>query len=85
MEKFLGISFNWLYRGTMKFAEIEGEVSQLNSDSRRKLMALLVSLEIRDEQAVRSELTRRLDDKSKKDWIPLGQVKEQLSRSSSDE
>jgi hypothetical protein len=63
----------------MKLTEIEREVSQLAPDSRRKLMAFLVSLEIRDQKEVRSELTRRLDDKSEANWIPLEQVKKQLS------
>jgi hypothetical protein len=69
----------------MKLAEIEREIAQLNAESRRKLMALLVSLEIREEHSIRSELTRRLDDKSEGGWMPLKEVKEKLSRLPSDE
>lgn len=69
----------------MKLAEIEQEITQLDAESRRKLMALLVTLQIREQRTVRSELTRRLDDKSPDGWMPLEEVKEKLNRLPSDE
>lgn len=62
----------------MEFAELEREVQKLDAEGQRKLMGLLVALQIRHDATERAELTRRLNDTDPANWLPLEEVERRL-------
>jgi hypothetical protein len=62
----------------MSFAEIELQVEVMSPEQQRKLMALLVSLELRRDETLCAELGRRLDDRSPGAWVSLDEVERRL-------
>jgi hypothetical protein len=62
----------------MTFAQLERQVSGLAPKAQRKLMAYLVSLELKRDDEYRAEITRRLNDTSPGAWIPLTEVRRRL-------
>jgi|GraSoiStandDraft_46_1057282.scaffolds.fasta_scaffold1154083_2 hypothetical protein len=62
----------------MKLDELQREVESLTREEQRKLIAFLVGLEVRHDEAYRSELTRRLDDKDPSSWISLKEAEYRL-------
>lgn len=62
----------------MTFAQLERQVSELGPRAQRKLMAYLVSLELKRDDDYRAEITRRLNDRSAGAWIPLTEVRRRL-------
>jgi hypothetical protein len=66
------------YSKTMTFAQLERQVSTLDPKAQRKLMAYLVSLELKRDDEYRAEITRRLNDNSPGAWIPMAEVRRRL-------
>lgn len=66
------------YLKSMTFAQLERKVAVLEPKAQRKLMAYLVSLELKRDDEYRAEITRRLNDTSPGAWIPLAEVRRRL-------
>jgi hypothetical protein len=60
----------------MKLDELQREAERLTAEERRKLIAFLVSIDIRKDRA---ELTRRLNDQSSDGWVSLKEAKQRLT------
>lgn len=65
----------------MNMAELMREVSSLPADQQRELAAYLLHLRLQNDAAWRSEMTRRIDDKSPSNWIDLQDWKKEFEKS----
>jgi hypothetical protein len=63
----------------MSLKELQEEASALDAGSRRRLMAFLVALEDRGDEAYRRELSSRIEDKSPENWISLDKARTRLA------
>jgi hypothetical protein len=63
----------------MKLDELQREAENLTREEQRKLIAFLVGLEVRHDEAYRSELTRRLDDADPSSWISLKDANKEMT------
>jgi hypothetical protein len=62
----------------MEVGVLKSELEALESKDRRQLIAFLLALEERDNQAYRQELARRIDDKDPTHWITLDELDRRL-------
>jgi hypothetical protein len=62
----------------MELDEIKRQAESLSPDEQKKLLSFLVALDLRRDEAYRSELTRRLDDTNPKAWISLAEAERRL-------
>jgi hypothetical protein len=62
----------------MKLDELQLEAEPFAPGDPRKLMSFLVALDVRTDEQYRSELTRRLDDRSPERWISLQDAEKRL-------
>lgn len=61
----------------MGFTELQKEVELLDTDSQKKLMGYLVSLQIRRNDEYRAQLTRQLDQPNDR-WMSFDEVEQKL-------
>ncbi|HZR20477.1 MAG TPA: hypothetical protein VFE51_24560 [Verrucomicrobiae bacterium] len=61
---------------------LKSELQSLESKDRRQMIAFLLALEERDNQAYRQELARRIDDKDPTHWISLEELDRRLDMGS---
>jgi hypothetical protein len=57
---------------------LQGEVSALSSEQRRKLMAFMVAIEDRNRPGYAEELARKIDNKSPSHWLTPEQCEREL-------
>ena len=62
----------------MDVGVLKSELQSLESKDRRQMIAFLLALEERDNQAYRQELARRIDDKDPTHWISLEELDRRL-------
>jgi hypothetical protein len=62
----------------MDVGVLKSELQALESKARRQLIAFLLALEERDNQAYRQELARRIDDKDATHWMTLDELDRRL-------
>ncbi len=62
-------------------AELMREVANLPSDQQNKLAAYLLHLRLQNDAAWRSEMTRRIDDRTPSSWVDLQDWKKELEQS----
>jgi hypothetical protein len=62
----------------MEVGVLKSELEALESKGRRQMIAFLLALEERDNQAYRQELARRIDDKDPTHWIALDELDRRL-------
>lgn len=62
-------------------AELMREVASLPADQQRELAAYLLHLRLQQDAAWRSEMTRRIDDRTPSGWIDLQDWKKELGQS----
>ena len=62
----------------MSIGDIKQQLERLQPDERRHLLAFLISLEGGADDRLRSELTRKIDDRDPKHWITLEDAKAHL-------
>jgi len=62
----------------MEEGVLKSELTALNAKERRRVIAFLLSLEEKDNQAYREELARRIDDKDPSHWVPLRELERRL-------
>ena len=61
-------------------AELMREVANLPSDQQDKLAAYLLHLRLQNDAAWRSEMTRRIDDRTPSRWVDLQDWKKELEQ-----
>jgi len=66
----------------MDVGVLKSELQSLESKDRRQMIAFLLALEERDNQAYRQELARRIDDKDPTHWISLEELDRRLDMGS---
>jgi len=66
----------------MDVGVLKSELQSLESKDRRQMIAFLLALEERDNQAYRQELARRIDDKDPTHWISLEELDRRLDTGS---
>lgn len=64
--------------GRMNLAEIQEAVSKLSDVQQRSLAAFLTKLRIERDPSMLRELSRRLDDSNRENWISLEEAKKAL-------
>ena len=62
----------------MNMAELMREVSSLPDDQQKELAAYLLHLRLQHDAAWRSEITRRIDDKTPSNWVDLQDWKKEV-------
>jgi hypothetical protein len=62
----------------MEVGVLKSELEALESKDRRQMIAFLLALEERENQAYRQELARRIDDKDPAHWITLVELDRRL-------
>ena len=62
----------------MEVGELKSELQALESKERRQMIAFLLALEEKDNQAYRQELARRIDDKDPTHWFSLDELDRRL-------
>jgi hypothetical protein len=65
----------------MEVGVLKSELEALESRDRRQMIAFLLALEERDNQAYRQELARRIDDTDPTHWITLDELDRRLGMS----
>jgi len=70
----------WHFAG-MSMAELMREVAKLPSDQQKELAAYLLHLRLQHDAAWRSEMTRRIDDRTPSSWVDLQDWKKELEQS----
>lgn len=65
----------------MSIEMLQGEVSALSPEERRKLMAFMVVLEDRGRADYAAQLARKIDDKSSNCWVTPEQCERELGLS----
>jgi hypothetical protein len=64
----------------MSMAELMREVANLPSDQQNELAAYLLHLRLQNDAAWRSEMTRRIDDRTPSSWVDLPDWKKELEQ-----
>jgi hypothetical protein len=64
----------------VKLDDLQREAERLSPDEQRKLIGFLVAMDVRRDGSYRSELTRRLDDRTAQNWVSLKEARDQLKR-----
>ena len=62
-------------------AELMREVANLPSDQQNELAAYLLHLRLQNDAAWRSEMARRIDDRTPSSWVDLQDWKKELKQS----
>jgi hypothetical protein len=62
----------------MEVGVLKSELEALEPKDRRQMIAFLLALEEKDNQAYRQELARRIDDKDPTHWISLDELDRRL-------
>ena len=60
----------------MSLAQLKLEAAALTDQERKSLMAFLASLQVANDEALRSELTTILDDKDPSHWVSLDDLQQ---------
>jgi hypothetical protein len=68
----------------MKLAELMREISRLSASEQKQLAAYLLHLRLEQDAEWRSEMTRRIDDRTPANWLELGDWKAELDRQARD-
>jgi hypothetical protein len=55
----------------MLLAQLKQEAVELSPAEQSELMAFLASIQIAEDDELRSELTRKIDDKNPESWVSL--------------
>lgn len=64
----------------MSMAEVMREVADWPRSRQNKLAAYLLHLRLQGDSDWRTEMTRRIDDRNPKNWIPLADLNPSLKR-----
>ena len=64
----------------MTFAQVREEVDRMTEEERKRLLAHLVSIRVKENDAYRRELGRRLSDKTAENWVPLDEAERRLKQ-----
>ena len=64
----------------MSMAEVMREVAGWPRARQKKLAAYLLHLRLRDDSTWRTEMTRRIDDRSPENWVALDDLPRMLKR-----
>ena len=64
----------------MNMAELMREVSGLPTEQQKELAAYLLHLRLQGDAAWRSEMTRRIDDKTSSNWVDLLDWKKEVEK-----
>jgi hypothetical protein len=67
----------------MSLPDLQREAAALGHPERRKLMAFLVALNLRDDDGYRKEISSRLRDDQPGAWISLDEVEKRLGAADS--
>ena len=62
----------------MEVAALKSELEALESKDRRRMIAFLLALEEKNNQAYRQELARRIDDKNPDHWATMDDLDRRL-------
>lgn len=68
----------------MTLSQLEQEALKLPGEDLRKLIARLVAVNLRRDEASWSEINRRLDDKKPDSWVSLDAARSELLRADAD-
>jgi len=61
----------------VEFTQLQKEIEILSPDLQKRLMGLLVSIQLRRDHSL-EEFERRLDDRSPSSWLPLKEAEKRL-------
>jgi hypothetical protein len=60
----------------MSLAQLKHEAAELSLAEQGELMAFLGSIQIAEDDELRAELTRKIDDKNPANWVDLDDLKQ---------
>jgi hypothetical protein len=64
----------------MSMAELMREVAALSQKRQNEMAAFLLHLRLQQDPAWRAEMTRRIDDRSPKNWVRLEDLEKSLGK-----
>lgn len=59
----------------MSLAQLKEELTELSPDEQGEVMAFLGAIQIANDDALREELTRKIDDNDPARWMDLSELK----------
>ncbi|HRH94687.1 MAG TPA: hypothetical protein PLB55_02070 [Prosthecobacter sp.] len=60
----------------MSLAQLKNEAAELSPAEQGELMAFLGSIQIAEDDELRAELTRKIDDQNPANWVDLDDIKQ---------
>lgn len=76
----IAFSVQYWQRAAMSMAELMREVSNLPAEQQKELAAYLLHLRLQHDTAWRSEMTRRIDDRTPGNWVDLQDWKKEVGK-----